>query len=165
MFTGDVPGGSGEWLARALHTHGFATRPSSRHRGDGFRLLDAYITATIHCAPPENRPLPREVANCSEYLRAELGLLRRVRVVIALGRVGFDAYLRSARVLGWPEARPRPHFAHGAVAFLPWGVTLLASYHPSRQNTQTGKLTWAMFEAVFAEARRRLGSAPLRKSP
>ncbi len=159
MFTGDAPGGSGEWLARALHAQGFATQPTSRRRGDGFRLLDAYITAAIHCAPPGNRPLPSELANCAPYLHEELRLLRRVRVVIALGRIGFDAYLRAAVALGHAWPRPRPRFGHGAVAELPWGVTLLASYHPSRQNTQTGKLTRAMLEAVFAEARRRLPRA------
>jgi uracil-DNA glycosylase len=160
MFTGDAAGGSGEWLARALHAHGFATQPTSRRRGDGFRLVDAYITAAIHCVPPDNRPLPRELARCAPYLREELRLLRRVRVVVALGRIGFDTYLREAPALGWPVPRPRPPFAHGAVAELPWGVTLLATYHPSRQNTQTGKLTWPMFEAVFAEARRRLAQPP-----
>ena len=156
MFTGDAAGGSGEWVARALHAHGFATQPTSRHRGDGFRLIDAYITAPIHCAPPDNRPLPAEFAQCAPYLRAELALLRRVRVVVALGRIGFDAYLRARAALGRPRLRPAPRFAHGAVIGLPDGVALLASYHPSRQNTQTGKLTWPMFEAVFAEARRRL---------
>jgi uracil-DNA glycosylase family 4 len=156
MFTGDAAGGSGEWVARALHAHGFATRPTSRRRGDGFRLRDAYITAAIHCAPPGNRPLPSELANCAGYLHGELAQLRRVRVIIALGRIGFDAYLRGRLALGWPAPRPRPRFGHGAVVELPGNVTLLATYHPSRQNTQTGKLTWPMFEAVFAEARRRL---------
>jgi uracil-DNA glycosylase family 4 len=156
MFTGDAPGGSGEWLARALQAHGFATKPTSRRRGDGFRLIDAYITAAIHCAPPGNRPLPAERASCAGYLHAELALLRRVRVVVALGRIGFDAYLRARTALGWPVPRPAPRFAHGAAVELPSGVTLLACYHPSRQNTQTGELTWPMFEAVFAEARRRL---------
>ncbi|MGH7264184.1 MAG: uracil-DNA glycosylase [Candidatus Rokuibacteriota bacterium] len=160
MFTGDAAGGSGEWLARALHAHGFATQPTSQRRGDGFRLVDAYITAAIHCAPPGNRPLPSELANCSTYLHEELGRLRRVRVVIALGRIGFDAYLRGMLALGWRWPRPRPRFAHGAEVALPWGVTLLASYHPSRQNTQTGKLTWPMFDAVFETARRRVGDAP-----
>jgi uracil-DNA glycosylase len=158
MFTGDTAGGSGEWLARALHAHGFATRPTSRRRGDGFRLIDAYITAAIHCAPPDNKPLLLELASCAPYLHAELRLLRRVRVVVALGRIGFDAYLRACAVLGRPVPRPGPRFAHGAAIELPWGTTLLACYHPSRQNTQTGKLTWQMFEAVFAEARRRLAA-------
>ena len=165
MFTGDAPGGSGEWLARALHAHGFATQPTSRRRGDGFRLLDAYITAAIHCAPPDNRPLPVERARCAPYLEAELRLLRRVRVVVALGRIGFDAYLRAGAALGWGAPRPAPRFAHGAAIALPWGVTLLACYHPSRQNTQTGKLTWPMFEAVFAEARRRLPAQARRGTP
>ncbi|MBI2468716.1 MAG: uracil-DNA glycosylase [Candidatus Rokubacteria bacterium] len=158
MFTGDAPGGSGEWVARALHAHGFATQPTSRQRGDGFRLIDAYITAAIHCAPPDNRPLRRELARCAGYLRAELALLQGVRVVVALGRIGFDAYLAAMAALGRPTPRPRPRFAHGAAVELPWGVTLLASYHPSRQNTQTGRLTWPMFEGVLAEARRRLGA-------
>jgi uracil-DNA glycosylase family 4 len=156
MFTGDAAGGSGEWVARALHAHGFATRPTSRRRGDGFRLVDAYITAAIHCAPPENRPLPRELACCARYLEAELRLLHRVRVVVALGRIGFDAYLRAMRALGHERPRPKPVFRHGAAVALPWGPTLFCSYHPSRQNTQTGRLTWVMFDAVFAAARRRL---------
>jgi uracil-DNA glycosylase family 4 len=160
MFTGDAPGGSGEWVARALHSNGLATRPTSRRRGDGFRLLGAYITAAIHCAPPDNRPTPAELGRCRVYLREELPLLRRVRVVVALGRIGFDAYLVAMAELGFPVPRPRPVFAHGRAVELPWGVTLLATYHPSRQNTQTGRLTWAMFEAVFAEARRRLGGVP-----
>jgi uracil-DNA glycosylase family 4 len=160
MFTGDAPGGSGEWLARALHAHGFATQPTSRHRGDGFDLVDAYITAAIHCAPPDNRPLPVELGRCAAYLREELALLRDVQVVMALGRIGFDAYLGAAGELGWGVPRPRPRFAHGAAVELPWGVTLLSTYHPSRQNTQTGRLTWAMFEAVFAEARRILPTGP-----
>jgi uracil-DNA glycosylase len=160
MFTGDAAGGSGEWLARTLHAHGFATQPTSRSRGDGFELLDAYITAAIHCAPPDNKPLRVELARCAAYLHEELRRLGKVRVVVALGRIGFDAYLGAARELGWPVPRPRPHFAHGAAVELPWGVTLLSTYHPSRQNTQTGRLTWAMFDAVFAEAERRLSKAP-----
>jgi uracil-DNA glycosylase family 4 len=160
MFTGDAAGGSGEWLARALHGHGFATQPTSWHRGDGFELVDAYITAAIHCAPPDNRPLPAELARCAVYLHEELRCLGKVRIVVALGRIGFDAYLGAAADLGWSVPRPRPRFAHGAAIELPWGVTLIASYHPSRQNTQTGRLTWAMFDAVFAEARRRLPPGP-----
>jgi uracil-DNA glycosylase family 4 len=160
MFTGDASGGSGEWLARALHHHGFATQPTSHYRGDGFELVDAYITAAIHCVPPDNRPLPVELRRCAVYLHEELVLLRDVRVVMALGRIGFDAYLGAAGALGWSVPRPRPRFAHGAAVELPWGVTLLSTYHPSRQNTQTGRLTWPMFEAVFAEARRRLSAEP-----
>lgn len=160
MFTGDAPGGSGEWVARALHAYGFATQPTSRERGDGFRLVEAYITAALHCVPPDNRPALAELRRCARYLREELPRLPRLRVVVGLGRIGFDAYLAAAGAIGLPVPRPRPRFAHGAAVDLPWGVALLASYHPSRQNTQTGKLTWTMFEAVFAEARRRLGPPP-----
>jgi uracil-DNA glycosylase family 4 len=170
IFTGDAAGGSGTWVARALHRHGFATEPFSRRRGDGFRLRDAYITAALHCVPPDNRPLPVELARCAPYLVEELGLLRQVRVVVALGRIGFDAYLRALVATGVALPRPRPSFAHGARHALtgPHGapVTLLASYHPSRQNTQTGRLTWRMFDAVLASARRLLGPAgqtPCRK--
>ena len=163
MFTGDAAGGSGTWVAKVLHRHGFATQPVSRRRGDGFRLRDAYITAALHCVPPDNRPLPVELARCAPYLVEELALLRRARVVIALGRVGFDAYLRALAATGVALPRPRPAFAHGARHALtgPHGapVTLLASYHPSRQNTQTGKLTWRMFDAVFRSARRLVGTA------
>jgi uracil-DNA glycosylase family 4 len=158
MFTGDAAGGSGEWVARALYAHGFATQPTSRQRGDGFRLVEAYITAALHCVPPDNRPTTAEVRQCAGYLREELPRLRRVRVVLGLGRIGFDAYLIAAGAIGLPVPRPRPKFAHGAAFELPWGVTLLGTYHPSRQNTQTGRLTWPMFEAMFAEARRRLDS-------
>jgi uracil-DNA glycosylase family 4 len=157
MFTGDAPGGSGEWVARALHAHGFATQPTSRRRGDGFRLVEAYITAALHCVPPDNRPGASELRRCAGYLRTELTRLGRVRVVVGLGRIGFDAYLTAAGAIGRPVPRPRPRFAHGAAIDLPWGVTLLGTYHPSRQNTQTRRLTWPMFEAVFAEARRRVG--------
>ena len=160
MFTGDAAGGSGEWVARALHAHGFATQPTSHRRGDGFELVEAYITAALHCVPPDNRPTTAEVRRCASYLREELPRLRRVRVVLGLGRIGFDAYLAAAAAIGCSVPRPRPKFAHGAAIELPWGVTLLATYHPSRQNTQTGKLTWPMFEAMFAEARRRLDAAP-----
>jgi len=158
MFTGDATGGSGTWVARALHRHGFATRPTSERRGDGFRLLDAYITAALHCVPPDNRPAPAELARCGGYLEAEVRLLRRVAVVIGLGRIGFDAYLRAAAAAGHALPRPRPAFAHGAAVALPWGVTLLGTYHPSRQNTHTGRLTWRMFDDVFARARRTLAA-------
>jgi uracil-DNA glycosylase len=160
MFTGDAAGGSGEWVARALHAHGFATRPTSFHRGDGFRLVGAYITAALHCVPPDNRPARAELRRCASYLREELARLPQVQVVVGLGRIGFDAYLTAAGAIGLPVPRPRPRFAHGAAVDLPFGVALLATYHPSRQNTQTGRLTWPMFEAVFAEARRRLDSPP-----
>ena len=157
MFTGDAAGGSGEWVARALHAHGFATQSTSHRRGDGFRLVEAYITAALHCVPPHTRPARWEVRRCPRSPPALLPGLGRVRVVLGLGRIGFDAYLSAAAAIGLPVPRPRPRFAHGVAVDLPWDVALLGTYHPSRQNTQTGKLTWPMFEAVFAEARRRLG--------
>jgi uracil-DNA glycosylase len=165
MFTGDLPGGSGAWVARALHAHGFATRPESTRAGDGFALIDAYITAALHCAPPDNRPTTAELARCRRFLDAELALLHRVRVVVALGRIGFDAYLAASARLGHSVPRPRPAFRHGEAIGLPWGVTLLCSYHPSRQNTQTGRLTWPMFDAVFARARTLAGAVPRHASP
>lgn len=150
MFTGD---GSGEWLYRALHAHGFASAPVSLHRGDGLRLPGCYITAGARCAPPGNRPTRQELDRCRPWLEAELRLLREVRVVLVLGRIAWESYLRAA---GWWERLPpreRPPFAHGAESRLPDGRTLLASYHPSRQNTNTGRLTPAMWDAVFARAR------------
>ena len=158
MFTGDASGGSGEWVARALHAHGFATQPTSRTRGDGFRLVDAYITAALHCVPPDNRPTRPELRRCARFLESELPRLTRVRVVLGLGRIGFEAYLSAAGAVGLPLPRPRPRFAHGAAFDLPSGVTLIGAYHPSRQNTQTGRLTWTMFESVVAAARHRLGA-------
>jgi uracil-DNA glycosylase family 4 len=143
VFTGDS---SGDWLYQALHRFGFANQATSTHRGDGLRLRDCYVTAAARCAPPRNRPTPIELAACRPYLEAEIALLTRVRVVVALGRVAFDAWLRAA---GRPE---RPPFAHGARYRL-GGVWLLASYHPSRQNTNTGRLTRAMWHGVFRRAR------------
>jgi uracil-DNA glycosylase family 4 len=150
MFTGDE---SGNWLYRALHEAGFANQPDARHRNDGLRLRDAYITAAIRCAPPANRPQPDEIANCEPYLLAELRLLRRVRVVVGLGRIGWQAYLRARRALGLPLPAPLPKFGHGAVATFSDGLALIASYHPSQQNTFTGKLTRAMLRDVFVTAR------------
>lgn len=150
MFTGDS---SGDWVYGALHRFGFATQARSMSRHDGQRLDDCYITAAARCAPPDNRPTPRELANCRLHLVAELALLPRVRVVITLGRIGHEAYLRTA---GWWDRLPpreRPRFAHGAVGRLPDGVSLISSYHPSRQNTNTGRLTRAMWHAVFRRAR------------
>ncbi|MDR7436679.1 MAG: uracil-DNA glycosylase [Armatimonadota bacterium] len=157
MFTGDS---SGAWLMRALYRAGFASQPTSERRGDGLRLRDVYITATVRCAPPDNRPAPDEIRNCAAYLQRELLLLRRVRVVVTLGQVAFSHYLRLADHLGAEVPRPRPRFRHGAVYRVGDGVppVLVASYHPSRQNTQTGRLTEAMLDQVFATARRLLNT-------
>src|SRR5437867_11740947 len=153
MFTGAR---SGDWLFDALHHAGFANRPTSRHRGDGLRLRDAYITAALRCAPPGNKPTPAELARCEPYLLEELGLLDRVSVVVGLGRIGWQAYLRARRRLGAPRPRRAPRFAHGAVATFADGVTLIASYHPSQQNSFTGKLTRPMLRGVVRRARRLL---------
>ncbi len=153
VFTGDS---SGSWLYRALYEYGFASQPDSTGRNDGQRLTDVYVTAAARCAPPANRPTPQELMRCRPYLEAEIRLLRDVRVVLLLGRIAHEAWLKAS---GWWERltpRERPHFAHGAEATLPNGTTLLASYHPSRQNTNTGRLTREMWHAVMARARARV---------
>jgi uracil-DNA glycosylase family 4 len=151
IFTGDR---SGDWLFRALHEAGFANQPTSVRPGDGLRLRDAYVTAAVRCAPPGNKPSAAELAECEAYLLAELGLLARVRVVVALGRVAWQAYLRARRARGQPLPAPVPAFGHGAVIRFSDGITLIGSYHPSQQNTFTGKLTRRMFQEVFTRARR-----------
>ena len=155
MFTGDR---SGDWLYGALHAFGFANQPTSRHRDDGLALEDAYVTAAIRCAPPANKPLRDELLSCRPYLLAEFESLTRLRVVVALGRIAFDAYLAAYRVFLGAGAPPfsKPAFSHGGVQPLPGGVTLVSSYHPSQQNTQTGRLTTEMFHSVFATVRRLL---------
>jgi len=150
MFTGDS---SGRWLFRALHRAGFANQPSWEKRDDGLKLIDCYITATARCAPPDNKPLPQEIENCSEYLDAELRLLKNLRVIVALGKIAFDNSLRALGRNGLKLPSPLPKFAHGAIHSLSSGLTLIASYHPSRQNTNTGKLTEKMFDEVWKEAR------------
>jgi uracil-DNA glycosylase family 4 len=155
MFTGDR---SGDWLFEALHHAGFASQPTSHDRGDGLRLRDAYITAAVRCAPPANKPLPDEVERCESYLLEELTLLDRVRVVVGLGRIGWQAYLRSRRRLGLAPPTRTPGFGHGTATPFEDGVTLLASYHPSQQNTFTGKLTRPMLRDVFHQARALLES-------
>ncbi|TLY09210.1 MAG: uracil-DNA glycosylase [Thaumarchaeota archaeon] len=142
MFTGDS---SGDWLARAMHETGFASMPTSRSKDDGLTLKDVYVTAAVRCAPPGNKLLPSELLNCSRYLESELKLLDKVRVVLALGKIGFDAYSRAAGVKGLV-------FCHGARYDDIDDKVLLASYHPSRQNTNTGKLTWRMWLQVFRTA-------------
>jgi uracil-DNA glycosylase len=147
MFTGDR---SGEFLFRALYDTGFASQPDSHDRDDGLRLRRCYITAALRCAPPANKPLPQELRNCQPYLESELELLKRIRAVLALGRIGFDRYLGVvAEHVDLPPRSKMP-FAHGASYELPGGLPrLFASYHPSQQNTQTGKLTPAMMQKVL----------------
>ncbi len=150
MFTGDR---SGDWLYAALHRYGFANQPSSRHRDDGLVLRDVYITASLRCAPPSNKPLAAELANCRPYLLAELSLLRHVRVVVALGKIAFDGYLAACREMDLPLPTPRPRFGHCLTYDVSPAVTLVTSYHPSQQNTQTGRLTRQMFDRVFETVR------------
>jgi uracil-DNA glycosylase family 4 len=150
VFTGDR---SGDWLYGALYEAGFANQPTSIHKDDGLQLYDCYITAAVHCAPPENKPLPEEFAACRPYLLQELTLLKRVRVVMALGQIAFAAYLTARRESGLPILSPAPRFGHGCVFTLN-ETTLLGSYHPSQQNTFTGRLTREMFQAVFRTARK-----------
>ena len=145
MFTGDR---SGDFLFAALHRTGFANQPVSRHREDGLELRDCWITASVRCAPPANKPLPSERDNCANWLRAELPLLERARVVVCLGAFAWESGLRRLA----PATRPRPRFGHGAEAPLS-PITLLGCFHPSQQNTFTGKLTPAMLDAVLERAR------------
>jgi uracil-DNA glycosylase len=158
MFTGDR---SGDWLYRALHRAGFASQAESLHRQDGLELIDCYISAVAHCAPPDNKPLPTEIQNCRPFLQSEVDLLTEVRVVVALGRLAFDtAYSLFANRLSANSTQARnrkPKFAHGAESLLVGNITLLASYHPSQQNTFTGRLTEEMLDAVFKRARNLIG--------
>ena len=149
IFTGDR---SGDWLFRALWEAGFANQPTSTHRDDGLVLRDAYITATIRCAPPANKPAPDEVARCEPYLLTELSLLSRVRVVVGLGRIGWQAYLRARRTMELSPPVATPVFGHGTITRFADGAALIASYHPSQQNTFTGKLTREMLRSVFETA-------------
>ncbi len=149
VFTGD---GSGDFLIPALHRAGFANQPTSRHRDDGLALCDMYVAAAAHCAPPGNRPTAQEIANCRPFLVEHLARLPRLQVLLALGQIGFDATLAALAERGVRANGPRPKFGHGRE----WALgpyTLVASYHPSRQNTQTGRLTAAMFDRVFARVR------------
>jgi uracil-DNA glycosylase family 4 len=153
MFTGD---GSGDFLTRTLHAVGLASQPTSVHRDDGLRLRGTYLTAAARCVPPDNKPTPAELTACRAYLAEELRLLRDVRVIVALGQIAFNAMLTTAMQIGWRVPAPRPAFAHGARATLNAPgrppIILLASYHPSRQNTQTGRLTAPMLTRVLRRA-------------
>jgi uracil-DNA glycosylase family 4 len=150
-FTGDR---SGEFMYPILYKTGFASQPNATDRNDGLKLIDCYITAAVRCAPPDNKPLPSELANCAPYLDRELEILSTLKVVVALGKIGFDAYLNHLRRGGVVASRAGYLFGHGAEYKLPNGITLVASYHPSNQNTATGKLTAEMFESVFRRAKR-----------
>ena len=152
VFTGDGIGGSGDFLMGALHRAGFANIPTSRDPNDGLVLRDAYIAAAVRCAPPDNKPTPEEIARCLPHLQAEIDALPNVGVVVALGRIGFDSYLRLLRRRDI-VVKPRPVFAHAARFRLPNGQTLVGCYHPSRQNTNTGKLTAQMMDDVFRRVR------------
>ncbi len=150
LFTGDS---SGSWLYEALHRYGWSNRPNALKRDDGLVLTDCRITAAAHCAPPGNKPTREELARCRRWLEAELALLPDVRVVLALGRIGWESWLRAS---GWWDGLPprtRPPFAHDRETTLPDGMVLVTSFHPSRQNTNTGKLTRAMWYAVFERIR------------
>ncbi|MGE0042855.1 MAG: uracil-DNA glycosylase [Vicinamibacterales bacterium] len=155
VFTGDGRGGSGDFLVGALHRAGLANRATSHAADDGLRLRDVYIGAAVRCAPPANRPTPAEVAACLDHLDAEIAALPRLAVVVALGQIAWKAWLdRHARHA--PLPRPRPAFGHGAVARLGDGRALVGCFHPSRQNTHTGRVTPAMYDALFGGTLRRL---------
>ena len=155
VFTGDGPGGSGDFLMAALHRAGFSNIPTSRHPGDGLALTDAFIAAAARCAPPDNKPTPEEIANCRPHLDAEIAALPRVRVIVGLGKIAFDAYLQLVKAKQVVPT-PRPRFGHGVVFKLDNGQTLIGCYHPSRQNTNTGKLTARMMDDVFRLVHRAL---------
>ncbi len=170
MFTGDR---SGDFLYAALHRAGFASQPLSESVGDGLRLRDIFITAAVRCAPPGNRPLPSEVARCAGFLERELNYLPRVKIILCLGGLAFRAALDLARNLGYALPKPLPKFGHGveivleprphgAVASAP--LTLLGCYHPSQQNTFTGRLTPALIDAVLSRARQLVSGRPREKT-
>jgi uracil-DNA glycosylase family 4 len=156
VFTGDPPGASGDFLMQAMHAAGFASLSTSRHAKDGLVLTDAFITAAVRCAPPDNRPTPSEIAACHAHLVAEAEALPHARVIVALGRIAFEAAWRLLAHRGI-AVRPRPAFGHDTAYTTEAGYTVIGSYHPSRQNTNTGKLTPPMMAAVFERARALVG--------
>ena len=163
MFTGDR---SGEWLFRALHRAGFANRPVAVGRDDGLELIDAAITAIVRCAPPANRPTPTERDTCAAWLEDELDLCDRVKVIVALGGMAFDQTLRLGLRRGWKVPRPRPRFGHGVEVELGGGApVVIGCYHPSQQNTFTGRLTDPMLDAVFERASDLIAGLPADVDP
>jgi uracil-DNA glycosylase family 4 len=150
VFTGDGVGGSGDFLISALHRAGFANIATSHHVNDGLRLRDVYIAATVRCAPPDNKPLPDEIVACADHLDAEVAALLRLRVVVALGKIAWDAWFQHLARKG-TIVRPRPVFGHGQIYKVAGGLTVMGCFHPSRQNTNTGKLTASMYDDVFAQ--------------
>ena len=157
-FTGDGGGGSGDFLMDAMHANGFANQKTSQRADDGLVLTDAWIMAVARCAPPDNKPTPRELANCETHLAAELGALPNLTVYVALGRIAFDSILRLFAKQGWKLPK-RPVFEHGGVIRIPGAPIIVCAYHPSRQNTHTGRLTKAMLRSAFRTAKR-LAAAP-----
>jgi len=155
VFTGDGVGASGDFLMAALHRAGFSNITTSRHPDDGLKLTDAFIAAAVRCAPPDNTPTPEEIERCLPHLDAEIAALPRVKVIVALGKIAFDAYLQLLKTRG-VVMRPRPQFGHASMDTLGNGQVLIGCYHPSRQNTNTGKLTPAMMEEVFRAAKQLL---------
>jgi len=150
MFTGDR---SGDWLFRAMHRAGFANQPTSHDAGDGLVLSGAFVTSAVHCAPPANRPTPSEQEACSAWTTAEISQLDDLRVVLALGGLGYRAVMRMAPELGWSGPTPGARFGHGVEVVLSGGPTVICSYHPSQQNTFTGRLTEEMFDDVWVRTR------------
>ncbi|MGC1708271.1 MAG: uracil-DNA glycosylase [Nitrosotalea sp.] len=148
MFTGDS---SGDWVAKALYENGFASQPTSLSADDGLRLIDTYITASVRCAPPQNKPTKEEFENCFPYLIEEFSLLKKVKVVVCLGRIAFDTCCKLLHIKG-------VDFSHGK-SFTHQHLTIICSYHPSRQNTQTGRLTWKQWSMIFTKARKFLDHA------
>ena len=154
MFTGD---GSGYFFYPVLHEAGFASQPLAVSRDDGMKLTDLWISAVVRCAPPANKPAPEELRNCAPFLDEEIGLLKNLRVVVCLGKIAFDGFLAHARRSGLIASRVGMAFGHGAEFTLPNGLTVMASYHPSQQNTNTGKLTRTMLLKIFQRARELAG--------
>jgi uracil-DNA glycosylase family 4 len=150
LFTGDR---SGDWLFEALYEFGFANQAISVNRNDGLKLQNCFITAVLRCAPPQNKPLAEEITNCRDYLRQELMLIKNKQIVVALGRIAFFAFFEALKETSWKMPGRKPEFCHGGEWILPGGIALMSSYHPSQQNTQTGKLRRPMFHDIFRRAR------------